>query len=373
MTESQKKITNKGPFDETIEYVIYDVGGPSNGGDKKEDCDTATTICIKGPTWGVNAKDITITSLSVTYKGGNPAPTESGVLDLSKASGNAAGSIQFNDDGSVTKNDKSEYILIPLGAEYKKGDVLKVTVWGSSDQPVRLWISSGPWDRMSEIKNPMKFGETYTLTLTENHNPPYSVQIKKQNANPENLTITKVKVEKVVSDEPTPAPTATPAPRPAAESFDVPLSKDTVKKADYYYIAEADNIFNEDGSVQFVLPSDGGLNAANAFYFKEDKTNVWLSDYAKLVVTLSSDQADTGYRIGIAPDNSLKWDDTILVSKGGKIGTTEETIELDLSKVAADTVGYGFVIQHTGWASSAKSPKITIKSIKAIAKSDSNL
>lgn len=82
MTESQKKITNKGPFDETIEYVIYDVGGPSNGGDKKEDCDTATTICIKGPTWGVNAKDITITSLSVTYKGGNPAPTAIPVYDI---------------------------------------------------------------------------------------------------------------------------------------------------------------------------------------------------------------------------------------------------------------------------------------------------
>lgn len=217
MVENYVTISDKGVFDKTIEYVIYDHDGKSNGG-AKDDCNTAKSICIKGPNSWIKLKDVTITSLSVTYKGGNPAPTEPGVLDLSKATG-ANGGVQLNDDGSVTKNGDSEYIVIPLGAEYKSGDVLKVTVWGSSDQPVRLWISSGVWTAISNQIGSngapaMEFGVPYELTLTADTNNS-EVQVKRQDPNPENLNITKVKVEKIASAEPTPSP------EPAPEEYEI--------------------------------------------------------------------------------------------------------------------------------------------------------
>lgn len=81
MVKNFEPITTKGVLDKTIEYVIYDRDGKSNGGGK-DDCNTAKTICIKGPGPGSPAKDITITSLSVTYKGGNPAPTAMPVYDI---------------------------------------------------------------------------------------------------------------------------------------------------------------------------------------------------------------------------------------------------------------------------------------------------
>ncbi len=61
------KITEKGNFDQTLTYIIYDDENTGNN---------ATTLCVKGPTYDKNLKDVTISSVEVTYKGGNPAPTQ---------------------------------------------------------------------------------------------------------------------------------------------------------------------------------------------------------------------------------------------------------------------------------------------------------
>lgn len=154
-----------------------------------------------------------------------------------------------------------------------------------------------------------------------------------------------------------------------ATDINIPLTSVTAQKADWYFVDVANNIYNEDGSVEITLPSDNDLNAATAFYFKEDKTSVNLSKYSKMIVTLASDQEETGVRMGISTLQSVAWDDSKVVgNKGLRIGTAESEVEIDLSSVASGTNGFGFVIQHTGWASSASSPIITIKSIKLIAK-----
>lgn len=234
MVESYEAIKTKGVLDKTIEYVI------SKG--------EAKTICIKGPDCQKLAKDITITSLSVTYKGGNPAPTA------------------------------------------------------------------------------------------------------------------------------TPVPTPVPTEKPVAESFNVPLSADVapVSAPNGYMTDPSQNIYNEDGSVSFLLVNNN-QNRVNGFYFNADKTAIDLNDYSKIVITVSSNTDNFIGEAMVITSDTLNVDNASMKQTNAVFGKAEHEIIIDLSDIVTETAAYGVGIQNQGWRGGDAEPTLTIKSIKVIAKSDNNL
>ncbi len=118
-------------------------------------------------------------------------------LDLSGTVMLGGGSPSYDsNDGSVSAA-KCDGLVIPLDKDYEAGDELRITVFGEASQGMRAWLETGTGDsgRASEIHDPMKFGETFTITATAN-GAKY-LEIKKPNySSPvfENIKITRVEL-----------------------------------------------------------------------------------------------------------------------------------------------------------------------------------
>ena len=147
-----------------------------------------------------------------------------------------------------------------------------------------------------------------------------------------------------------------------SKDLNLELSADTYSKTVPNYFAKAKDVVYSDGSASFNLPTPG--NMAVAFDLNKTGELFDLSEYSKAEVTLVSDTADTAIRLGFTAESSRDFKDPEV--KNFKIGTTETKLELNLADFSSTV--HSFVLQHTSWADSAKNPKVTIKSIKLIAK-----
>lgn len=144
------------------------------------EADTFDTITICGAGWQQKISDLEITSIYYKPITVGPKPTLApGEADISKAVAISGDCITQNDDGSIT-GVNAQGVRIPIGSDYKTGDTIKVTVYGSATHDVRLWISNGDWTNISpkSMVNPMTFGTEYSLTLEQDAASDCSVQIK---------------------------------------------------------------------------------------------------------------------------------------------------------------------------------------------------
>lgn len=110
------------------------------------EADTFDTITICGAGWQQKISDLEITSIYYKPITVGPKPTLApGEADISKAVAISGDCITQNVDGSIT-GVNAQGVRIPIGSDYKTGDTIKVTVYGSATHDVRLWISNGRLD-----------------------------------------------------------------------------------------------------------------------------------------------------------------------------------------------------------------------------------
>lgn len=132
----------------------------------------------------------------------------------------------------------------------------------------------------------------------------------------------------------------------------------------------AKNVYNEDGSISFLLVHND-QNRVNGFYFNADKTAIDLNNYSKIVVRVSSNKDNFKGAAMVITSDTLNADSSVKAT-GVSFGTADYEITIDLSDIVTKTVAYGIGIQNQSWLGGDAEPTLTIKSIKAIAKSDSN-
>ncbi len=154
-----------GTFDKTLTYTIYD--------DEQKNTN-ATTLCINGPAYDTALTDVTISSVEVTYKGGNPAPT---AVPTARPTPPAPATpapdydwtkINFDtlsvdkttqyitDSGSLVLNN-ADYIEVPLTTAQPKETTIEVYITGISytdTQEFRVWSGQRNNSRTSNVITP---------------------------------------------------------------------------------------------------------------------------------------------------------------------------------------------------------------------------
>lgn len=128
------------------------------------------------------------------------------------------GKVVVNADGSITGTNVKG-ILIPLETGINAGDSVKITVYGQCEESMRIWLSDSYAKRWSDVQNPMKFGQEYTLVSddsiqkesaesTASSSDHIQIKVLKWDSDPfKSITITKVIIERMNVE---PKPTAEP-------------------------------------------------------------------------------------------------------------------------------------------------------------------
>ena len=122
-----------------------------------------------------------------------PSPIPNEELDLSETVA-LNGDVTVGADGSVSSTN-CDGLVIPLGTEFSTGARIRFTVYGEASQGIRGWLETGTVDngRVSDVYNPIEFGEEFILTATGDGGQ--YLEIKKPSAEAEaftSITITKV-------------------------------------------------------------------------------------------------------------------------------------------------------------------------------------
>ena len=160
---------------------------------KGENADNAKYYSNIAKEYGAGWRGSLLPQGSITFSE-LPSPisiSEQVTLDLKKAVA-IYGDLKINPDGSITTNN-ADGIAVPLEFEVKKGDQLKITIYGEADKNARAWISESVWTSISNQVEPYTFGKEVTVTVTKNSTLG-EVQIKKyiQDSPFTNLTINEI-------------------------------------------------------------------------------------------------------------------------------------------------------------------------------------
>lgn len=160
---------------------------------KGENADNAKYYSNIAKEYGAGWRGSLLPQGSITFSE-LPSPisiSEQVTLDLKKAVA-IYGDLKINPDGSITTNN-ADGIAVPLEFEVKKGDQLKITIYGEADKNARALISESVWTSISNQVEPYTFGKEVTVTVTKNSTLG-EVQIKKyiQDSPFTNLTINEI-------------------------------------------------------------------------------------------------------------------------------------------------------------------------------------
>lgn len=151
-----------------------------------------------------------------------------------------------------------------------------------------------------------------------------------------------------------------------SEDINVVLSADVAPATapNWYMTDPAKNVYNEDGSVSFLLVNND-QNRVNGFYFNADKTAIDLNNYSKIVIRVSSDKDNFKGAAMVITSDTLNADSSVKTT-GASFGTADYEITIDLSDIETETAAYGVGIQNQSWLGGEAEPTLTVKSIQVI-------